>query len=264
MVSTPSRFGSIEAWDKTEVVGHGCYDEPMVWPKDVLLRTLAADGETYSVPFKRQVAVGNKPAWLRMRRDLARSLEGAGQWLDVVAALLDELEQRPGAEMMIHAYVPNDILGGLEHLARTGADDYMPQLVMGWKDADAGAMIGGKLEWDGVGHVTSVDQTLGTVFDDFIDYATVRHIGGLAEFETELCKLHGLRYDIGESASGQSSESFDRVELTADGKLTRSPIDPGEPTSQDFVRAHLGYLNELVAVFAANTYPPQDLFICTP
>jgi hypothetical protein len=252
-VSAPDRFGAIESWDMPEVVGHGRYDDLLVWPKDVLLLTLAANGETYSVPFKRQVAVGNRPAWLRMRRDLARCLEGAGQWPDVVAALLDELEQRPGAEMIIHAYVPNDILGGLERLVRTGADDYMPQLVMGWKDGSAGAMIGGKLEWDGVTHVTSVDETLGAVFDDFIDYVTVRIIGGLAEFETELCKLHGLWYDIGESASGQPPESLNRVELGDDGKLIRSPMDPDGATPEDFVNAHRDYLDELAAVFEANS-----------
>jgi hypothetical protein len=255
-ISDPGRFGSIESWDMPEVAGHGCYDDPLVWPKGELLRTLAADGETYSNPFKRRVTVSNKPSWSRMRRDLARCLEGAGQWPDVIPALLDELEQRPTAEIRIHAYVPNDILGGLERLVRTGVDNYMPHLVMAWKDGSTHALIGGKLAWDGITHVTSVDQTLGAVFEDFMDYTAAQVSGGLAEFETELCMLHGLRYDIGESTSWQSSDPVNRVELGTDGKLTRSPIDPGEPTPEDFVNAHLGYLNELAAVFEANTYRP--------
>ena len=255
-IGDPGRFGAIESWDMPEVVGHGCYDDPLVWPKEELLRTLAAEGETYSIPFRRRVIVSNKPSWSRMRRDLARCLEGAGQWPDVIAALLDELEQIPSAEMTIHAYAPNDILGGLERLVRTGVGDYMPQLVMSWKDGSTQALIGGKLVWDGITHVTSVDQTLGAVFQDFIDYMTTRITGGLAEFEAELCRLHGLRYDVGESASWQSSDRIDRVELGTDGKLTRSPIDPDEPTPEDFVNAHRDYLNDLAAVFEANTYRP--------
>ena len=172
-----------------------------------------------------------------------------------MAALLDELEQLPGAETRIHAYAPNDILAGLERLVRTGSGNYMPQLVMGWKDGSTQALIGGRLEWDGITHVASVDETLGAVFEDFMDYTTTRLSGGLAEFETELCMLHGLRYDVAESVSGQSFPSTE-WSLGTDGKLTRSPIDPDGPTPEDFVNAHLDYLNELAAMFEANTYRP--------
>ena len=146
--SSPERFGAMKSWDMPEIAGHGCYDDPLIWPEQELLRALAAEGETYSMPFKRRVAVSNKPAWSRMRRDLAGCLKGAGQWPDVMAALLDELERRPGAEARIHAYMPNDILAGLERLVRTGTDNYMPQLVVGWKDRmEQHALIGGRLEW---------------------------------------------------------------------------------------------------------------------
>ena len=250
-ISSPERFGAMKSWDMPEIAGRGCYDDPLIWPEQELLRALAAEGETYSMPFKRRVAVSNKPAWSRMRRDLARCLKGAGQWPDVMAALLDELERRPGAEARIHAYVPNDILAGLERLVRTGADNYMPQLVVGWKDGSTHALIGGRLEWDGITHVASVDETLGAVFEDFMDYATTRLIGGLAEFETELCMFHGLRYEVAESVSGQSS--LNRVDLGTDGRLIRSPIESDGPTPEDFVNAHLDYLNELAAMFEANT-----------
>ena len=84
-----------------------------------------------------------------------------------------------------------------------------------------------------------------------MDYATTRLIGGLADFETELCMLHGLLYEVTESVSGQSS--LNRVELGTDGRLTRSPIESDGPTPEDFVNAHLDYLNELAAMFGANT-----------
>lgn len=256
-ISGPGRFGALDDFEMQAVVGHGRYADPLVWPRDELLRTLAAGGETFSMPYQRQVAVANKPAWTRMRDDLDRCLQGAGAWPQIVAALLDEIEQRPRAVLMIHAYVPTDILGGLNHLVRNGTADYLPQLILQWQDDSAGAWIGGKLEWDGVTFVTSVDQTLGAVFDDdFMMYATARVTGGLWHFETELCHLHGLRYDIAEAASWQTMESLDRVALDADGRLLRSPMAPDEPSTQDFVAAHVDYLDELAAVFRRYTATP--------
>lgn len=201
------------------------------------------------MPFTRQVTVANKPGWARMRDDLATCLEGSGQWPETAAALLDELEQRPSAEVQVYAYAPNDVLGGLEMLVRTGTDDYLPRFVLAWKDGSTSAIVGGRLAWDGETVVLSVVATLGAVFRDFMDYFIARVSGALVELETELCAIHGLRYEIGELGSWHTTGTPDRVEVGPDGVLTRSPIGQDEPRSEDFVDAHLDYLAELVAVF---------------
>jgi hypothetical protein len=187
-----------------------------------------------------------------MRRDLARCLEGAGDWPRTIAGVLDELEARPNAVVGLFAFVPFDLLAGLEHLARTGTDDALPHLGLRWVDGDDSGVVGGQLEWDGTTIVASVDQTLGKVFGSFEHYGIARVAGGLVEAEAPLCALHGLFYDIGETGTWAGSDDLDRVSLDADGQLVRRPMPGTDPSLCAFIDQHKPYLQDLREAFDAH------------
>lgn len=206
----------------------------------------------YSKPFTRQVRPANRPAWTRMRSDLDQCLQGAGHWPEIVSKLLDEIERRPDAEVRVQAYVPNDVLLGLRCLIRTGRDEYLPRLLIGWKDSATTTLIGGILRWDGLTRVATPDQTVSAVFDDFLSYVVAQATGSLREFEAKLCELHGLSYDVMESGATSNAEKLVRVTLGNNGSLVRTPAQSNEPNARDFVEAHRGYLFELAALFDRN------------
>lgn len=251
-VSTPARFTALDAFKRIELEGHGRFSDPAVWPAEELANALRADGATYSMPFQRQVRVGNRAAWQRMRRDLAQCLEGAGDWPRIMTGVLDELEARPNATVALFAFVPFDLLAGLEHLARTATEDALPQLGLRWVDGDDFGVIGGQLEWDGTTVVTSADQTLGKVFGSFENYGIAQIAGGLVEAEAHLCALHGLFYDIGEAGSWAGQDDLNRIGLDADGHLLRTPMPGKDPSLFAFIDHHLLYLQDLLEVFDAH------------
>lgn len=252
-VGSPEQFAALNDWEAKAVTGHGRYAERLVWPDAQLLRAVRASGETFSMPFKREVTVANKPAWARTRKNLDRCLMGAGEWPGLVSGLLDEIERHSSAELMIHAYVPNDLLFGLQRLASTGGSEYIPQLLIGWKNPSMQTLIGGTLRWDGMTRVTTPRQTLGRLFGDFLGYMVARATGSLWELETALCELHGLSYEIVETTASNDTKKLSKVELGPEGRLTRTPVKGDEPTAEEFVAAHRSYLIELAAVFEKNS-----------
>jgi len=179
--------------------------------------------------------------------------DGRREWPGVVSGLLDEIERHSSAELMIHAYVPNDLLFGLQYLANTGRSEYIPQLLIGWKSPSTQTLIGGTLRWDGMTRVTTPRQTLGRLFGDFSGYMVARATGSLWELETALCELPGLSYEIVETTASNDTKKLSKVELGPEGRLTRTPVKGDEPTTEEFVAAHRSYLIELAAVFEKNS-----------
>lgn len=253
-VGRPDQFEAMldNGWNAVKVTGFGRYAERSVWPKDQLLRAVAASGEAFSMPFRRQVSVANRPAWARMRKDLSFCLQGAGQWPEIISLMLDEIERDSDVDVAIHAYVPNDILFGLQHVARMGSSDYMPQLLIECRKATAvQKLIGGVLGWDGTTCVTDPRQTLGLVFDDFLGYMAARVSGSLWEQESVLCQLHGLGYRVAESTS---LEELVQVSLGSDGKLLRELVRQDDPSIEQFLAVHRDYLAKLASVFERNSH----------
>jgi hypothetical protein len=255
--SSPGTFRALSGWQTKTIVGHGRYADEVIWPAHQLRRVIEAEGDRYSAPFDRQVTVANRPAWRRMREDLDRCLLGSGDWPEIVSRLQGEIEHNAGAELIVHAYAPTDILWGLDHLMRTRGDSsYMPQLLIAWRDGNTETLIAGRLHWDGKTRVTSLDQTVGVIFRDFEDYLFTHALGGLWELETELCELHGLRYDVVESTWEVNADGLGethRVSLTSGGGLRREKVGSDEPQPADFVASHHEYLAKLVAAFDRTT-----------
>jgi hypothetical protein len=61
-VCTPARFAALEDFERIELQGHGRFSDPVIWTAAELADALRADGATYSMPFQRQVRVGNRAA----------------------------------------------------------------------------------------------------------------------------------------------------------------------------------------------------------
>lgn len=252
-VLTPRDFSSFADWDIGRLTGHGRYVNKAVWTENELERVVRADGEAFSPSFHRTLTVANKAAWTRTRGNLDRVIEGCGTWPETVSALLDELEQRPNAQVSVHVYAPADVLLGLEALVRLENAEYLPQLVIEWSDGAFHRLIGGRLTWDGTTRVRSLEETVGVIFPDFFGYIAASSTGAIREHETQLTALHGLRYDIVEQVERGEPETqrgFSRVTVV-DGVLTRAPLTDDEPDGAAFVAAHEDYLAALAAAFAA-------------
>lgn len=246
---SPAQFGSLEDWSRQSILGHGKYLDSDVWPANELLKVASGAGQAYSLPFVCQVTVSHRPAWLRMRQNLMSALLGAGEWPGIVSAVLDELEQKDDLELMVLAYAPNDILGSLDRLARTGLDDCMPRLIMEWKDGAHETLIGGRLEWDGETRVSSLEQVLRQDFGGYFwNYLVTSSVGGLAELDASLCQIHGLRYVIGESTIVNGSEHLQRLELDGNGSLRRTEI-ADSASVWEFLQTNADYVTELSAAF---------------
>lgn len=257
-VGSPERLGALDGWEVAKATGCGRYSEREVWAEDELVRTALAMGDTYSMPFARQVKAANVPAWTRMRKDLDRCLLGAGQWPELVSTLLDEVARRTDAEVKVHAYVPNDLLFGLQQLIRTGATDYLPELLISVKEPARRTLIGGILRWDGRTRVSTPDQTLGVVFGDFMTYMVAHVTGSVREVETRLCELHGLTYDLQEwDVTADVAEPV-RISSGSDGRLARTLVRPDEPTAREFVDAHREYLTALAEIFERSSMGLPD------
>lgn len=253
-VRTPSDDPSFSGWSVDHLAGHGRYSNTTVWTEAELQRVVRADGEAFSSSFQRVVAVANKPAWTRMRHNVAEALRGSGAWPETVDALLDELELRPNAQVSVRVYAPADILLGLEAIIRLRSAEYLPAVEIEWSDGNLHGFIGGRLAWDTRTRVRSLDQTVGVVFDEFFDYIAASSTGAIREHEVKLTALHGLRYDIVdyvERADGSLAQDLSRVELIA-GQLTREPFTLDRDDVGEFINAHDGYLTMLAAAFEAN------------
>lgn len=254
-MGSPDRFKSAQGWRIVQVVGHGRYSEPLVWTEAQLLGVVGADGDRYSTGFTRRVRGANAPAWARMSRDLDGCLQGAGDWPAIVSAWLNEREVDSEVNLRVTAYVPNDILGGLERLARTGRSDYLPTLSMVARSTTQTRLVKGDLHWNGTTCVESPDQTLSVVFRDFMSYAFAQASGALREFEERLCTLHGLRYELVETLLGESQDpiSHTLLGLRQDHSLKRAPFTAdGLKDVQAFASANPEYLRALRATFDAH------------
>ena len=199
------------------------------------------------MPFDRTARSANRPAWARLRDDLVGSLAGCGDWPLIVGAVLDELAARPNCEINVHAYAIGDVIWGLEELARQGSGEFLPQLMIAWRDGTDGGIIGGGLAWDGSTQVTSLSETVGRVYPDFISYLMAHAAHATSEFETETCRLHGLEYFIVASTSIDGPPTT-RLSIGDDGRLDRSP-DGRRHSPQAFRESHGIYLSELMAAF---------------
>lgn len=253
-VLLPSDSEAYAKWELSGLVGHGRYADSVVWPEAQLKAVVEADGEALSASFRRTVAVANKPAWQRMRRTLDAVIEGCGRWPESIAALLDELELHPNAQLSITAYAPADILRSLEAIVRYRSPAYMPQELIEWRDGPRHGVIGGKLTWDGITRVRTPQETAGAIFEDFSDYVFASSVGATREYETQMVGFHGLRYDLVESSGNDDDttpQPLSRVSLI-DGELVRSPLSSDEPEVSDFIAAHQDYLALLAAAFEAS------------
>jgi hypothetical protein len=252
-ILTPSDIGAIANWETSDFLGYGRYASSTVWSETELAKTVFAEGEALAPTLRRTVTVANKPAWARLRRNVTTAIDGCGTWPQVVSALLDDLEARPNAQISVHIYAPGDILRGLEAVVRLGDPDYLPQLIIEWSDGQEHGLISGILVWDGTTRVRTVQDTLGIVFEDFMDYISASTMGGIRAYETRLTALHGLHYDIAETvehADGDTT-SLARVTLT-DGRLLREPLDANRNDASDFLLAHDAYMRDLALTFATN------------
>ena len=252
-ILSPSDVGALNGWNSHAFRGHGRYADSAVWSGHGLAGAVFAEGEALSPTLRRTTTVANKPAWARLRRNIATAIEGCGTWPEVVSALLDELGGRPDAQVSAHIYAPGDILRGLEAIVRLGDPDYLPQLVIRWSDREEYGLVGGILVWDGATRVHTANDTLGAVFDDFMDYISASTMGGIREYETQLTALHGLEYEIAETVGLNDGETapISRV-LLVGGELQREPLDQNRPDASDFLLAHDVYLRDLAATFARN------------
>jgi hypothetical protein len=113
-----------------------------------------------------------------------------------VTALLTEFEPRTDSEVAVHAYAPLDVVAALENAARVGDGAYMPALKIELKDATAERLFRGFLTWDGTTLPATVADTMGKLFDEVFEYFFFSGIGALFELDADLCKLHGLRYEL--------------------------------------------------------------------
>ncbi len=252
-VRTPSDAPS-SGWSIDRLTGHGRFSNPKVWTQSELERVIRADGEAFSSSFQRTVAVANKPAWTRMRRNLAEALEGSGEWPETVGALLDELELRPNAQVSVRVYAPADILLGLEAIVRLRSAEYLPALMIEWIDGDLHGFIGGRLVWDKTTRVQTLDQTVGVVFDEFFDYVAASSTGTIRDHEAQLTALHGLRYDVVECverSDGSLVQELSLVDLVG-GELTRQRFADDRNDVDEFIASHQEYLARLAAAFDAN------------
>lgn len=253
-VLTPSSVGAIANWNRRSFVGHGRYSNATVWPETQLAKAVFAAGDASAPVLRRSTAVANTPAWTRLRTNVDEAIVGCGTWPETVPALLDELDSRRSAHVSVYIYAPADILAGLDAIVRLNDPSYLPQLVIEWDDGEQYGIIGGILEWDGTTRVRTANDTLGSVFEDIMDYLTASNIGGIRDYETRLTALHGLHYAVAESvfADHESSEAvLCRVALI-DGGLQRTPIEADRADASDFLLAHEEYLHDLAATFARN------------
>lgn len=252
-MSHPDKFKAIQNWAVSRAEGYGRYVASEIWTPSALCDLARAEGSRFSIEFKRRVRVAHLPAWIRMRTELAICLEGAGQWVELVAALLDEIEQRREAEIGVYAFLPHDVVGTLEHAARPGGDlGFMPKIDMPLRDGQETPIYSGCLCWDGVTHPKSLADTLGTVFDEPVDYFFANGIGALAEVDAQLCQLHGISYRLFEFWPKGVDRPTARLELTSDGRLERVPFDDDDPEIRplaDFIEENEAYLRELMNAF---------------
>lgn len=251
-IFTPSDVGAITSWDVRGFRGYGRYGNDAVWSETELAKVVFAEGEALSPTLRRTVVVANKPAWKRLRRNVAIAIEGCGTWPATISALLDELETRPEASVSVQIYAPADILRVLEAIVRLGDPEYLPRLLIEWTDGREHGIVGGILGWDGVTHVATAQDTLGVVFYDFMQYISASTMGGIRNYEVELTALHGLSYDVAESVErADGSASLARISLV-DGALCRDELDVDRHDASGFLLAHQLYLQDLATVFANN------------
>lgn len=232
-------------WLATNIRGHGRLDDESLYPPDQLMARAMAEGELHSMPFQASVFSSNRQAWDRTQRDLVSSLHGSGDWPQIVDKLLDDLKERPGLELRVHAFAPADIIYGLDAVAR-GRTDYLPDLFIGWRAGDDFGAIVGMLQWDGSTRVSALDETVYTLFPDFFGYLMAHAFHVLADHEAALCALHGLKYQVVEIGSDDRQLI---VEQDAGGNLIRTPRDSADPTGADYIDAHRQYLAAIRQAF---------------
>jgi hypothetical protein len=252
-ISSPERFATFDGWERVSVMGSGQYDDGIIWNADQLESLVRADGEQYSIPFERRVAVANKAAWSRMRQDLKNCLLGFGDWPEMVMLLLDEFETHPHLNLTVYAYAPADILMGLEAVERERSGGYMPQLLLEWTDGAETGFVGGRIHWDEKTRVLSAEETLGRVSADFMQYMTARAGGSVWEFESELCRLHGLSYELVAGSTVADATKHELVQLIPGAKLQRSPLIGPVTNTEAFWTAHRDYLRDLASLFDSYT-----------
>lgn len=257
-IGNPDKFAQMrEHWGIGGSERAGQYDEMVVWSDDVLIGLAAGDDGAFATNYSRVLRVANKPAWARMNADLSSLLEGAGDWQQIVNALLDEIGQRPSAEMGVDVYNPTDILNGLFQATLHGTGDYFPRIDIGWADQHDQRMYLGFVYWDGTSIPASVEVLADEVFDgDLFSYHYVRALGGVSEFENGLCASHGLTYGLFEFLPGQDTEAA-RL-LLVDGQLTRVPQaedDPACISVGEFLAAHEEYFTDLADRLASMIAP---------
>lgn len=253
-IGTPDRFKTASDWDIGPAKAGGRFDDPLIWSEDAILGFVSGFDGSFSTSLTRRTRPAQRAAWSKLRADVDKCLRGAKAWRDVVDAWLAEREDDTEVSVMVWIYAPNDVLYGLEHLARTGDPRHMPQLFMLAQSASGERMAGGTLHWDGTTRVQSIAETLTATFDDFMDYAFAQACGGLTDLDEELCRLHGLSYRVVEQSSAVGDASIvppSVLELDENRELVRRAPNNAELATDGtaFVAAHEDYLQELQTTF---------------
>ena len=253
-IGTPDRFKAASDWDIGPAMAGGRFDDALIWTDDAILGFVSGFDGTFSTSLTRRTRPAQRAAWSKLRADVDTCLRGVSAWRDAVGAWLAEREDEPEVSVLVWIYAPNDVLHGLEHLARTGDPGHMPQLFMLAQSNSGERMAGGTLHWDGTTHVKSIAETLTLMFDDFMDYAFAQASGRLIDLDEELCRLHGLSYRVVESDLAHGDASIvppSVLELDENRQLVRRAPDKTELATDGiaFVNAHAHYLRELQETF---------------
>lgn len=240
-VVSPSAFEGRPVWNLRNFSGSGRYSNDRMWTEDALRRALHATGATYSMPYTRTVRPASKPAWRRMRLDVARVVDGCGDWPELLGMYFDDLEHRPDALVSVRIYAPVDLVAGLTGLVREDTDGYLPALVIDWEDGADRARVKGTLGWDGDTRPPFFIKTVDMVYGDIMNYFAASSSGESREYENVLCELHGLRYQLIENVPSHG-EHLVRELTHTQGHLERTTVPAHRRSLRHFIDANASYL----------------------
>jgi len=242
---SPGHLDSLADWVKSRPKGFGIYGDPIIWPQLSLLELISGADTQHTVNYSNLASTAHAPAWARMRTDVDSVISSNGRWPALINSWLDESEQL-SAEVKVQIYSPSDVLSGIELLARNGDRSFIAELTLGRKYARSNNLVRGSIVWDGGIRDCSLEDTLGLVGCDLLDYLT----GSSWIVEPAIMLSLGLRYAVAETSTGANDLPGDRIqELSlSSGALVRQDISQ-ELDLEEFLAAHPIFEKSLLSAY---------------
>ena len=225
-LGSPDKFRAhMDRWAVVGVFRSGRVESELLWPDAALVERALAEGEQYSSLFVATVTPHHPLAWQAARSSVRYCLLGVQAWTELVDAYLAEVEQAsPAASVSMRIFSPCDVVWALFGVAAQGHSGYMPSLeiLVVPEDGIEPLLVTGGLFWDGRPAPTTLQDTVGAVYEDLGEFLMNQHVGEQWQNEDRLAELHRLRYGALEWRLTDGPAAIPQALSAQDGSVIRT------------------------------------------